>query len=199
MNDKNKKTDDIYFYSKVETDEMQRTLSFELEHKSFRMWYIFNSVIMLIVHFIFLFDDIDIRSSSIASESVKSPKMVPAMQVIILFFYAAGLLSLALYNYRAASKGVLDAFASKYQKGAREDGKLVDGEKNPDNKGRILALINLMLPAHGLGTTYRSYMGFYLVWLILVFAYEVFTIFCVNKNKKIRESLAADDEDIEEE
>lgn len=199
MNDKNKKDDDIYFYSKVETDEMQRTLSFELEHKSFRMWYIFNSVIMLIVHFIFLFDDIDIRSSSIASESVKSPKMVPAMQVIILLFYGAGLLSLALYNYRAASKGVLDAFASKYQKGAREDGKLVEGEKNPDNKGRILALINLMIPAHGLGTTYRSYMVFYLVWLILAFVYEVFTIFCVNKNKKVRESLAADDEDIEEE
>lgn len=199
MNDKNKKDDDIYFYSKVETDEMQRTLSFELEHKSFRMWYIFNSVIMLIVHFIFLFDDIGIRASSIASESVRSPKMVPAMQVIILLFYGAGLLSLALYNYRAASKGVLDAFASKYQKGAREDGKLVDGEKNPDNKGRILALINLMIPAHGLGTTYRSYMVFYLVWLILAFVYEVFTIFCVNKNKKVRESLAADDEDIEEE
>lgn len=199
MNDKNKKDDDIYFYSKVETDEMQRTLSFELEHKSFRMWYIFNSVIMLIVHFIFLFDDIGIRASSIASESVRSPKMVPAMQVIILLFYGAGLLSLALYNYRAASKGVLDAFASKYQKGAREDGKLVDGEKNPDNKGRILALINLMIPAHGLGTTYRSYMVFYLVWLILAFAYEVFTIFCMKKNKKVRESLAADDEDIEEE
>lgn len=199
MNDKNKKDDDIYFYSKVETDEMQRTLSFELEHKSFRMWYIFNSVIMLIVHFIFLFDDIDIRASSIANESVKSPKMIPAMQVIILLFYGAGLLSLALYNYRAASKGVLDAFASKYQKGAREDGKLVGGEKNPDNKGRILALINLMLPAHGLGTTYRSYMVFYLVWLILAFAYEVFTIFCMKKNKKVRESLAADDEDIEEE
>lgn len=199
MNDKNKKDDDIYFYSKVETDEMQRTLSFELEHKSFRMWYIFNSVIMLIVHFIFLFDDIDIRSSSIASESVKSPKMVPAMQVIILLFYAAGLLSLALYNYRAASKGVLDAFASKYQKGAREDGKLVDGEKNPDNKGRILAITNFVLPAHGLGMTYRSYMVFYLVWLILAFAYEVFTIFCMKKNKKVRESLAADDEDIEEE
>lgn len=199
MNDKNKKDDDIYFYSKVETDEMQRTLSFELEHKSFRMWYIFNSVIMLIVHFIFLFDDIGIRASSIASESVRSPKMVPAMQVIILLFYGAGLLSLALYNYRAASKGVLDAFASKYQKGAREDGKLVEGEKNPDNKGRILALINLMIPAHGLGTTYRSYMVFYLVWLILAFVYEVFTIFCVNKNKKVRESLAADDEDIEEE
>ena len=199
MNDKNKKDDDIYFYSKVETDEMQRTLSFELEHKSFRMWYIFNSVIMLIVDFIFLFDDIGIRASSIASESVRSPKMVPAMQVIILLFYGAGLLSLALYNYRAASKGVLDAFASKYQKGAREDGKLVDGEKNPDNKGRILALINLMIPAHGLGTTYRSYMVFYLVWLILAFVYEVFTIFCVNKNKKVRESLAADDEDIEEE
>ena len=199
MNDKNKKDDDIYFYSKVETDEMQRTLSFELEHKSFRMWYIFNSVIMLIVHFIFLFDDIGIRASSIASESVRSPKMVPAMQVIILLFYGAGLLSLALYNYRAASKGVLDAFASKYQKGAREDGKLVDGEKNPDNKGRILALINLMIPAHGLGTTYRSYMVFYLVWLILAFVYEVFTIFCVNKNKKVRESLAADDEDSEEE
>lgn len=199
MNDKNKKDDDIYFYSKVETDEMQRTLSFELEHKSFRMWYIFNSVIMLIVHFIFLFDDIGIRASSIASESVKSPKMVPAMQVIILLFYGAGLLSLALYNYRAASKGVLDAFASKYQKGAREDGKLVEGEKNPDNKGRILALINLMIPAHGLGTTYRSYMVFYLVWLILAFVYEVFTIFCMKKNKKVRESLAADDEDIEEE
>lgn len=199
MNDKNKKDDDIYFYSKVETDEMQRTLSFELEHKSFRMWYIFNSVIMLIVHFIFLFDDIGIRASSIASESVRSPKMVPAMQVIILLFYGAGLLSLALYNYRAASKGVLDAFASKYQKGAREDGKLVEGEKNPDTKGRILALINLMIPAHGLGTTYRSYMVFYLVWLIFAFAYEVFTIFCVNKNKKVRESLAADDEDIEEE
>ena len=199
MNDKNNKNEALYFYDKVETDEMQKTLSFELEHKSFRMWYIFNSVIMLIVHFIFLFDDIDIRSSSIASESVKSPKMVPAMQVIILLFYGAGLLSLALYNYRAASKGVLDAFASKYQKGAREDGKLVDGEKNPDNKGRMLAFTNFILPAHGLGMMYRSYMVFYLVWLIFAFFYEVFTIFCVNKNKKVRESLAADDEDIEEE
>lgn len=49
MNDKNNKNEALYFYDKVEADEMQKTLSFELEHKSLWLWYILNSVAMLLL------------------------------------------------------------------------------------------------------------------------------------------------------
>ena len=197
MKDKNKiEKENEYFSKKVIEDEMQRTLSFELEHKSFRMWYILNMVIMLIVYFVFTFD----RISVAASEHVKSPSMTPAIQVIIMLFYGAMLFSLSLYNYRAASMGVLDAFASKYQKGITEKNEVVKGEQHPDTKMRLVSVTSVALPATALGGSISDecHIVFFLVWTILAFAYEVFTIFCLRKNMNVIEKMTADEE-IEEE
>lgn len=196
MNDKNKKTDDTYFYSKVEADEMQRTLSFELEHKSFRMWYVLNMAIMLIAYLVVTGDRISVQ----ASEYAESPTITPVMQVIIMLFYGAMLFSLSLYNYRAASMGVLDAFASKYQKGINEKNEVVKGEQNPDTKMRIVSVTSVVLPASALGSSLSSkcYVIFFLVWTVLAFAYEVFTIHCIKKNQTVKEKQLADEE-IEEE
>ena len=181
----NGKIKDDYFGEKVIADEMQRTLSFELEHKSFRIWYVLNMVIMLIVYLVFIWD------------GISDPTVTPAMQVIIMLFYGVMLFSLSLYNYRAASMGVLDAFASKYQKGIGIDNQAVEEEQRPNIKTYLLSSYSLVMPASGLGST-NCHFKFFLVWLILAFAYEVFTIFCVRKNKKVRDSLAADDENEEE-
>lgn len=197
MKDKNKiEKENEYFSKKVIEDEMQRTLSFELEHKSFRMWYVLNMVIMLIVYFVFTLD----RASVYASEYTKSPAMTPAIQVIIMLFYGAMLFSLSLYNYRAASMGVLDAFASKYQKGINEKNEVVKGEQHPDIKMRLVSVTSVALPASALGSSISSkcYVIFFLVWTVLAFAYEVFTIFCLRKNMNVIEKMTADEE-IEEE
>ena len=181
-----------YFSKKVIEDEMQRTLSFELEHKSFRMWYVLNMVIMLIVYFVFTLD----RASVVASEHVKSPSMTPAMQVIIMLFYGAMLFSLSLYNYRAASMGVLDAFASKYQKGITEKNEVVKGEQHPDTKMRLVSVTSVALPATALGGSIsdKCHIVFFLVWTVLAFAYEAFTIFCLRKNMSVIEKMTADGE-----
>lgn len=185
-----------YFSKKVIEDEMQRTLSFELEHKSFRMWYVLNMVIMLIVYFVFIGDSISVQ----ASEYVESPAMTPAIQVIIMLFYGVMLFSLSLYNYRAASMGVLDAFASKYQKGIGIDNQAVKGEQHPDIKMHLLSVYSVALPASALGTSIsnKCHIVFFLVWTVLAFAYEVFTIFCLRKNMNVIEKMTADEE-IEEE
>lgn len=195
MRDKNMiEKENEYFAGKVVEDEMQRALSYDPEHKSFRLWYVLNSVIMVIVHFIFMTDHINIK----AGENERSPEMPPVMQVIILLFYGAGILSLALYNYRAANKGALNAFASKYQKGINENGEFVNGVQRPDSRGRLLAYFNLMLPAWGLGSAHEHYFAFFLAWLILAFAYEVFTIFCLKKNMTVLEKMTADEMNEEE-
>lgn len=176
-----------YFSRKVIEDEMQRTLSFELEHKSFRMWYILNMVIMFIVYNVSIFD----------SEAVL---VTPAMQIIIMLFYGAMLFSLSLYNYRAARMGVLDAFASKYQKGIGIDNQAVKGEQHPDIKMHLLSVYSVALPATALGSSLsgKCYVKFFLVWTVLAFAYEIFTIFCLRKNMNVIEKMTADEE-IEEE
>lgn len=196
MNDKNKfEKENEYFSSKVIEDEMQKTLSFELEHKSFRIWYVLNMVIMFIVYGVFIWD----RSAVYVSESGASPSITSAMQVIIMLFYGVMLFSLSLYNYRAANMGVLDAFASKYQKGIGIDNQAVEGEQRPNIKMWLLSGVSLVMPASGLGSpSTNCYFKFFLVWLILAFAYELFTIFCVNKNQKVKEKQLADEE-IEEE
>lgn len=197
MKDKNKiEKENEYLSKKVIEDEMQRTLSFELEHKSFRMWYVLNMVIMLIVYFVFTGDRINVQ----ASEHVESPAMPPAMQVIIMLFYGAMLFSLSLYNYRAASMGVLNAFASKYQKGINEKNEVVKGEQHPDLKMRLVSVLSVVLPANALGGSIsgKCYVPFFLVWTVLAFAYEVFTIFCLRKNMNVIEKMTADEE-IEEE
>lgn len=193
MKDKNKiEKENEYFSKKVIEDEMQRTLSFELEHKSFRMWYVLNMVIMLIVYFVFIGDSISVQ----ASEYVESPAMTPAIQVIIMLFYGVMLFSLSLYNYRAASMGVLDAFASKYQKGIGIDNQAVKGEQHPDIKMHLLSVYSVALPASALGTSIsnKCHIVFFLVWTVLAFAYEVFTIFCLRKNMSVIEKMTADEE-----
>lgn len=195
MAEKNKKIEDDYFGEKVIADEMQRTLSFELEHKCFRIWYVLNMAVMFIVYAVFMGDSGAVR----VSEVPKSPSITPAMQVIIMLFYVVMLFSLSLYNYRAAKIGVLDAFASRHQKGIGIDNNALEGEQRPNIKLHMLSTFSLVMPASGLGyPSTNCYFKFFLVWLILAFTYEMFTIFCVNKNKKVRDSLAADDGNEEE-
>lgn len=197
MKDKNKiEKENEYFSRKVIEDEMQRTLSFEPEHKSFRMWYVLNMVIMLIVYLVFTGDRINVQ----ASEHVESPAMPPAMQVIIMLFYGVMLFSLSLYNYRAASMGVLDAFASQYQKGIGIDNQAVKGEQHPDIKMRLVSAYSVVLPASALGSSLSSkcYVKFFLVWTVLAFAYEVFTLFCLRKSMNVIEKMTTDEEFEEE-
>lgn len=197
VNDKKKfEKENEYFSSKVVADEMQKTLSFELEHKSFRMWYVLNMVIMLIVYGVFIWD----RGAVYVSESGASPSITPAMQVIIMLFYGAMLFSLSLYNYRAASMGVLDAFASQYQKGIGIDNQAVKGEQHPDIKMRLVSAYSVVLPASALGSSLSSkcYVKFFLVWTVLAFAYEVFTLFCLRKSMNVIEKMTADEEFEEE-
>lgn len=195
MAEKNKKIEDDYFGEKVIADEMQRTLSFELEHKSFRMQYVLNMAVMFIVYAVFIWD----RGVVQVSEETKNPSIPSSVQVIIMLFYGVMLFSLSLYNYRAAKIGVLDAFASRHQKGIGIDNKALEGEKSPNIKLHLLSTYSLVMPASGLGyPSTNCYFKFFLVWLILAFTYEMFTVFCVNKNKKVRDSLAADDDNEEE-
>ena len=54
MSEKNKKENSTYWEEQVVADEMQKTLSFELEHKSLWLWYILNSFAMFFTMFIFI-------------------------------------------------------------------------------------------------------------------------------------------------
>lgn len=176
MADKNKK--DIVDYDKpVVEDEMQRALSFELEHKILWLWYVLDSFVMWATYFIFTYTEAHIP---------------PAGQVLVILYFVVMFFCLSLYNIKAANKGVLNSF-SRYQKGMR-------GGKH------LVAALNLLIPTSSVVLAFytkvehpaQNYKVFFAVLYIMAAAYEIISGYCVGKNQKIRDSLAADDDNEEE-
>lgn len=172
MPEKEKK-DFVDYDEKIIDDEMQRSLSYELEHKTLWLWYVLNSITMWAAYFIFIGME----------ETVP-----PAMQLLVTVYYGVMLFSLSLYNIKAADKGVLNSF-SRYQKGLK-------GGKY------LIGLFNLVFPISGFvisvsGKTEGNageYKAYFIIVFLMAAAYEIISSYCVNKNKKVRDS-----EDTEEE
>lgn len=101
MAEKNANSD--YYNEPVVADEMQKAVSFELEHRSLRLWYVLNSIAMIFTMFIFV--------------GTEDPAWTipPSIQILLLAQYGIMYFCLSLYNIRAADKGVLDSF-SPFQK-----------------------------------------------------------------------------------
>lgn len=183
MNDKNNKNEALYFYDKVEADEMQKTLSFELEHKSLWLWYILNSVAMLLL---MLF---------INSEETRVP---PSVQIIILMQHGIMFFCLSLYNIRAAQKGVLDSF-SQYQHGMNGIKYAVGGLSYGVPMVPIVIFVMDKIMDKNISENAGRDLPFFTAWFIMGLAYEIISLHCVKHNKKVRDSLAVDDEESEEE
>lgn len=181
--DKKNKKEAVYFYDKVEADEMQRVLSCELEHKSLWLWYILNSVAMLLL-MVF-----------ISSEETQVP---PSVQVIILAQHGIMFFCLSLYNIRAAKKGVLESF-SQYQHGMSGLKYAVGGLNYMVPLVPIVIFVMDKIMDKNISDNSGRDLPFFIVWFIIGLAYEIISWYCVKQNKKVRDSLAADDEEIEEE
>lgn len=173
MANKNKKETNDYYYEKVVADEMQKAVSFELEHKSLWLWYILNSFAMFFTMFIFIGTEDNVP---------------PSVQIMLLIHYGIMYFCLSLYNIRAADKGVLDSF-SPFQKG---------------NSGlmQLLGFANLYIPTSPIISYFfgksddgvTAYFAFYSIWCCMAWLFYIIATYSVWKNKKIRDSIAADDE-----
>lgn len=172
-----------YYYEPVVVDEMQKAVSFELEHRSLRLWYVLNSIAMWVTMVVFACSD--------------SPAAIPnPLQVMLLIHYGIMYFCLSLYNLRAADKGVLDSF-SPFQKGS--NGGLL----------YLVSFINIFAPTQPIITylmekgdnveVIRSYLTFFIVWACMAWLYYIIASYSVYLNKKVRDSIAADDEETEEE
>lgn len=174
-----KKKDFVDYNENVVADEMQRALSFELEHKYMRLWYVLVSLTMPFTMGIF--------------SSPDCAAIPDSMQIMTLLQYGIMYFCLSLYNIRAAKKGVLDSF-SLWQKGG---------------KGLLwsVGFLNFYCPMNPILKYFignedeteviRSYMPFCIVWFCMGMAYYIISSYSVWKNKKVRDSLAADGEESE--
>lgn len=183
MAEKTKKDTNVNYYDEpVFADEMQKAVSCELEHRSLRLWYVLNSVAMWVTMVIF-------------SSSENPPASIPKeLQITLLVQYGIMYFCLSLYNLRAADKGVLDSF-SQFQKG---------------NNGllQLVGFISIFAPTQPLITYFigkgdnieviRSYMTFFIVWACMAWTYYGIASYCVYRNKKVRDGIAADEENEEE-
>lgn len=185
MDKKNKKDVNVdYYYEPVVVDEMQKAVSFEIEHKVLRLWYILNTFIMFFTYLIFI-------------DSENFHDVIPkSVQNVFLIYFGAMYFCLSLYNLKAASKGVLDSF-SPFQ-------------KNGHPFLSIIGFANFYTPIHPIITYFfaknydgkeiiRSYLPFFIVWACMAAAFYIIAACSVATNKKVRNSLAADDEETEEE
>lgn len=178
----NNKKEAVYFYDKVEDDEMQRSLSFEFEHKSLWLWYILNSIAMFLL-MVF-----------ISSEETQVP---PSVQIIILIQHGIMFFCLSLYNIRAAQKGVLDSF-SQYQHGTNGIKFAVGGLNYTVPLIPIVIFFMEKITDKNISENAGRDLLFFTAWFIMGLAYEVISLHCVKWNKKVRDSLAADEENEEE-
>lgn len=182
MSDKNKKGI-VDYNENIVADEMQKTLSFELEHKSLWLWYILNSVAMLLL---MLF---------INSEETRVP---PSVQIIILMQHGIMFFCLSLYNIRAAQKGVLDSF-SQYQHGTNGIKCAVGGLNYGVPMVPIVIFVMDKIMDKNISDNAGRDLPFFTAWFIMGLTYEIISLYCVKHNKKVRDSLAVEDEESEEE
>ncbi|MCM1023518.1 MAG: hypothetical protein NC395_05600 [Prevotella sp.] len=171
------KKDFVDYDEPVVADEMQKTVSFELEHKSLRLWYVLNSLSMIFTMFIF-----------VGTED-PSWAIPPSIQIMLLVQYGIMYFCLSLYHLRAADKGVLDSFSS-FQKGGKG---LMD----------LLGFMNLYIPAspiisHLFGKGDDTYLTFFAVWCGMAWLYYIINVYSVKLNQKVRDGIAADGENEEE-
>lgn len=179
--DKKDKTN-FNWEEQIFVDEMQKTLSYELEHKSLWLWYILNSLAMFFSLFIFV--------------GTEDPEWAvpPSIQILILAQYGIMYFCLSLYNIRAAKAGVLNSF-SLWQKGGKGLLQFV-GYTN------VFTPMIYIIP-YIMGKGYneepqKAYLPFFVIWFFMGMAYYIISSYCVSKNKKVRDSLAADDGNEEE-
>lgn len=183
MNKKNKKDINVNYYNEpVFVDEMQRAVSNELEHRSLRLWYVLNSLIMFFTYLIFM-DGENFHDTI--------PK---AVQNMFLMYFGAMYFCLSLYNLRAAYKGVLDSF-SPFQKGS--SGWLY-----------LLGFTNIFIPTQPIVSyligdsdnveRIRPYLTFFIIWACMAWAFYIIASYSVYLNKKFRDNIAADEENEEE-
>ncbi|MDE5741202.1 MAG: hypothetical protein K2H90_01990 [Oscillospiraceae bacterium] len=172
----------VNWEERIFADEMQKTLSYELEHKSLWLWYVLNSLAMFFSIFIFV--------------CTEDPEWAipPSIQILLLAQYGIMYFCLSLYNIRAARKGVMNSF-SLWQKGGKGLLWFV-GFTN------VFAPMNFII-TYLMGKGYnreqqKAYLPFFTVWFCMSMAYYIISSCCVYKNKKVRDSLAADDENGEE-
>ncbi len=176
MSEKKKK--EVFDYDeKIVVDEMQRAVSFELEHKYMWLWYVLVSLTMPFVMMIF-------------TDTDGVPGSIPdSMQIFTLMQYGIMFFCLSLYNIRAAGKGVLNSF-SLWQKGGKGFLHLV-GFLNfycP-----MVPILRYFIDDKSETEVIRSYMPFLTVWFCMGMAYYIISSYSVWKNKKVRDSLAADE------
>lgn len=183
MAEKTKKDTNVNYYDEpVFVDEMQKAVSNELEHRSLRLWYALNSIAMWV-------------TMVMIGSSENPPAAIPKeLRVMLLIQYGIMYFCLTLYNLRAADKGVLDSF-SPFQKG---------------NNGllQLVSCINIFAPTQPLITYFmgkgdnteviRSYLTFFIVWACMAWTYYFIATYCVYRNKKVRDGIAADEENEEE-
>lgn len=184
MSEKNKKEAEAYWEEKVVADEMQRALSYELEHKTLWLWYILNSFAMFFSAFIFI--------------GTEDPAWAipPSIQILLLVQYGIMFFCLSMYNICAADKGVLDSF-SRYQKGTHGLKYVVAGLNLIIPMSPIMSFIMTKLMNEPGYENMGRYLTFFIVWLCMAFVYECISWYCVVRNKKVRDSIAADDEESE--
>lgn len=182
MSEKNKKENSTYWEEQVVADEMQKTLSFELEHKSLWLWYILNSFAMFFTMFIFIGTEDNVP---------------PSIQIMLLINYGIMYFCLSLYNIRAAQKGVLDSF-SQYQKGTNGLKYTVAALNFTIPLTPVMSVIMTKLLHKSGYENMGKYLTFFIVWLCMSYTYECISWYCVKLNQKVRDSIAADGENEEE-
>ena len=166
------KNNSLYIYDEVQHDEMQKAISFEMEHKCLRMWYLLNNIWTLWAAFMVFIDVLAFWAP-----------------IIILGYYVIMLFCQVVYDIRASAKGVLDSL-SQYQTGMK-------------GWRYIIAIFQIMIPANAIGSYTAGGYGyeeramhpvFFIVFLVLSFAYDVISVICVSRNKKVMDNSADEDE-----
>ena len=167
------KNNSLYIYDEIQRDEMQKALSFELEHKCLRMWYLLNCIITLVAAFII--------------EVAETPLSAPA---IILCYYGIMLFCLAIYDIRASEKGVLDSLP-QYQTGMKGWRYIIATLQIIIPMG---ALVNYIT---GVKMDAPYHPVFFSVFFAFSFGYDIISYICVKRNKKVMDNSADEDENDE--
>lgn len=170
------KNNSLYIYDEVRHDEMQKALSFELEHKCLRMWYLLNNIWTIFAAFIVIGDD-----------GNTFPVFAP---IIILGYYAIMLSCQVVYDIKASEKGVLDSL-SRYQNGMK-------------GWRYAIGVLQFVVPMTAIGNyiagVHKNVIHhpiFFSVFFALSFGYDIISYICVSRNKKVMDNSADEDENDE--